>query len=569
MKFSTLERIRDKQHLDDSEIIHLLPYHRYFARVGDTDTILRMIEAAEDSTEKQLILQNSIIEASKYGQLELIKTILDNATSFHASVKKLIRHNDFTPVRFAIWKGHEEVTDYLIDAFNKAVRDVVGDDTNSLKERLRDTNLKWASHKANLEEEYVPLDLKLAFADPNQPNQLPPALEDYSTYGFDAARYNELLDLCMLRCELKGYHDGAEKRAYNASVLFGSVETIDRYLEATDYGKPSHTYLDFDLPKGEVIWNIEAWRELTIAHGYRIYPYLRYADKIEAKHAEIFSDVALEDLSAEQIEQLACHALYVGAEQNIEAAKVAAHLNLTQEQFDETVRLLKKACPKEADSTPDIHIDGADIGKPGFTMEKVPKDSAINLWVGGYKKIKNCCKIGAVGNDENTDGKELAIAQSHWTDLSLYVVRNAKGNICAKLSGWVKDDRFVFNSWQSHGDKYQHLMLPFITQAAIQIIEENPSIKAVNIGKTKSAKTDVDAGNIKHSVAESGGWIPTEAIFIDDSDIPNSVLQDADCKVQMEITSRERLDETKSKLESIVENLTRSTSSQSSSRNWF
>ncbi|MBN8543129.1 MAG: hypothetical protein J0M34_02585 [Alphaproteobacteria bacterium] len=559
MKFSTLERIRDKQRLDDDEINHLLPYHRYFARIGDTDTILRMIEAAEGSTEKQLIRQNCVLEASEYGKLETLKTILNG------SAVKLIRYNNYAPIHFAKNGGHQDVAEYLISTVcNGSQTQIEG-----LRETLKLSDFNWEDSEQHVAEDYLEFDESLAYADPAKPDELPPALSDYSPYGFNATLYNELLDLCRLRCELKGYHDGAEKRAYNASVLFGSVENIDRYLESTDYGKPSHTYLDFDLPKDNGPWDIEAWRELTITHGYKIYPYLRYADKIEAKRAEIFPDVALEDLSAEQVEQLACHALYTGAEQNIEAAKVAAHLNLTQEQFDETVSLLKKSCSKEADSTPDIHIDGADIGKSGFTMEKVPKDSAINLWVGGYKKIRNCCKIGTVGNDTNTDGAELAKAQSHWSDLSLYVIRNAKGNICAKLTGWVKGDRFVFNSWQAHGNKYQHLMLPFMTEAAIQVIEENPHINAVNIGKTKTARTEADAGNIKPSTAEKGGWIPTRAIFIDDSDIPNSVLQDADCKVQMEITSRDRLDESKSRLASIVEDLTRDTTSQSSSRDWF
>ena len=52
MKFSALEKIHDGESLGDQEGSDLLPYHNYFARISDIDTVQRMIELAPEKADK-------------------------------------------------------------------------------------------------------------------------------------------------------------------------------------------------------------------------------------------------------------------------------------------------------------------------------------------------------------------------------------------------------------------------------------------------------------------------------------------------------------------------------------
>lgn len=322
--------------------------------------------------------------------------------------------------------------------------------------------------------------------------------------------YKKFLKICELRFTIKGLGSDIRQRAYNVTVFFENIENVDKYLSASTPGKPSHTFLSFELPDSNN-WNKKFWRNMAMEHGYDVTQYLHLAPQLEIifQYEKISTEKNIEFPTLERI----VHKLsYKNGEDHPEVSKLGIQLGLNQAQFDRTIEELRRA--SKEDSTPEININGEDIGCPGYRLEKTPKDSPLNLWIGGFPKINNCCKIGNVSgitSGNNTIGEGLALAQSHFNWLSQYVILSQRNNPVAKITGWIQDDNFVLNSWQSALHKYEKLQMPFIHEIVQQIFINNPNIKKIYLGVGKSGHSSdgKKIGGIKKNNLKKFGF-PTE-----------------------------------------------------------
>lgn len=368
------------------------------------------------------------------------------------------------------------------------------------------------------------------------------------------ATYDRLLPVMehILEHESNGV---AQVHAYKLACLFDNFSQASKYIAhhaQADSRHPIHDLMLYELPKqlpANETWQRDIWAQRMVKFGFGVASLLQRAVEIEQvmrnEIKEQQSDLSdkqitnklrdkLKNITPKELKEYARQVVYDSVEGFVPDPDVTDYLirvGVDQVGYERTAEIIaatinELAQHPKSDKTPDIVIDGADLKDnngttcAGFTLEKVKtvgeKDSATLqkniarcLWVGFEV---NCC------NHLDGETRGLAMAQATSPTTSLYVIKKQSrkqddDKVVAKLSGWLckTGDVFVFNSWERLGNDHDRLCEPFLREAAMQIMRDNPRIREVRIGRPRSegvfdlAEKPVSPANPLAVAADSSG----------------------------------------------------------------
>lgn len=397
---------------------------------------------------------------------------------------------------------------------------------------------------------------KAAFADdPAFVKNLSPLVKEQSPYGFNREVYDALLPLLETGEMIEGTFDVAPLNAYKLSVLFDNPRKACKFLDAhapRESAQSIHDLMLFELPS-EPAWDIEAWSNRMMAHGptaCRLLPLVPAIEKALYRQASEEAGIpfdrwtasrkqqnkvrdSIRNLDMDTMLEIAAAYAYEHSDKDPELARFCISVGAEEARFDETLRILEPFRPRPDENgrideaaieaaaerskknIPEIHIDGAEIGVPGYRLDTVEASHPWNLWIG---MLVNCCNYlgGATGH--------MAVAQTESPDARLLVITDRKGDPVAKMTTWIsEDDNIVFNSWERLGAEYDRLCEPFALKAGLMLLqsEECQNADRVTLG------TNRGNANFRR---------------INDPETPKSPeLGSADANEQYEVVTRERM----------------------------
>lgn len=278
------------------------------------------------------------------------------------------------------------------------------------------------------------------------------------------------------------------------AILFNRTnqarDYIEKWTKSTRFGdhkQPVHDTLLFSLPNDQV--DIESWRFLALKYGPEALNFFSRSIGIEQylkeRNAELKPDqqpLTLMNLTPQQLQRISKSFTYNRESENRKLAQLCATCGVSEENFEKGLAALAEV--KKEDKMPEISIDGAAFDKEKYYMRKLSPIDPINLVIGD---IVDCCsRLGG-------EGEKMAIAHVTSPTSACYVIfkqKNGKPNlngdeIVAKTSAWLSQEgNFVFNSWERLKN-YEHLCEPFLSAAAQYILDNNPKINRVLLGKNR------------------------------------------------------------------------------------
>ena len=306
-----------------------------------------------------------------------------------------------------------------------------------------------------------------------------------SPWQFKRKVYEELLPHIQRLSRQEGLRvGGAEQIAYRYAVMFPNAQEAERYIEqavrrARPDGRktPFAEASDFVIP-GRGVWTVAHWRGLLARHGRAVARLVVVAPQIEEYCAEHGMPLPR---NTEEAMDVARFVVYKDAEKNPEFARLSLEYGLSQELFLRGLGILQRA--KSEDALPVVTIDGADIGKPNYYMQKLPANDPRGLVLG---HITNNCQT--LGNN----GEYAAIDGMTKPDSGFYVWRQkTKGRmtpddrIVAQSWAWLAPSReglrLVFDSYERLSPVYNHLARPFLEQYAHDTTSRGP-LAAIFLG---------------------------------------------------------------------------------------
>lgn len=284
-------------------------------------------------------------------------------------------------------------------------------------------------------------------------------------YGFSLSRYEKLLPVCKLACELEKNAD-APKNAFKLSVLFRHPAEAEKYVNAFEMRAGMHTKqimhdaCMFELPENGN-WSPRLWEKMLIEHPLEVREYIGIADKIE-KQLEAEGLPFPQEL--EDLEHIALKVTYKRYHENPDFAVMACSLKVPEKFFNEALDLMQKPL-KTSDRIPDITIDGDDIGCPGYYMKRLPIGDARALLIG--RMLRNCQAIGSAG-------EKYALHSFTSEYGGVYVWHEKNGTepspddpIVAESWAWIsKNGALVFDSFERIDPELNFLAQPFIEHFA-------------------------------------------------------------------------------------------------------
>ncbi len=505
-----------------------------------TETSIRTLLATRIIA--QAILDPGTIEQQKD---ELAKALRYKPNAFYIIVDSEKHKNSLQQVKLLASIAPQAFEDFIHDNLNSRYPDNITDNADeyieaapeALKERIasaihtkqRTQPRRWSYDDGSQDyKDYR--EWKDKFGDA-------PWLKDFSTlkknpHGFRYEVYAPLLPLMRTACRLEGNRDygAADTCAYKLASAFGDAQKAEQYLTKfapRDSNQPIHDALLFEVPeKGK--WNQEIWRQFGLRDGMgpRAMRLLSLAPKIEQKFAgkpcsqwgrretHQFKQFKIEDLV-----RIARKVGYTNSALATELADLCIQTGVEETVFEKARKLLEPTAITEK-RTPDINIDGGTVGFSGFHFRRVAATHPWNAFIG---KLVNCCNyIGGAT-------EAMAQAQINHPDCSLYVLTNRDNEPIAKCTGWISTkNNFVFNAWERLSPSYDKFCEPFLLAAAVAVLEKNPTINRVTLGRNKGS-----AAFPLISDPES----PTEAR-----------IASADADVQYEVATRAGLEQVKQRL---------------------
>jgi hypothetical protein len=373
-----------------------------------------------------------------------------------------------------------------------------------------------------------------SFAEHAWAKELPGVIQRLNPHGFSLESYRKLLPLMQTVVKLEGNLDdnAAELSTYKLATFFKSPQKTEEYLNKfanRETNLPIHDALLFELPK-EGHYDLESWQQFAMRNGMgpRALKLVGAAPKIEMAFAGRPSSEwsnkeksRFRALSMEQLYDIARNVSYDRAKENPALASLCIELGVEEKTFNKTLKIYNKPPPEK--TTPDIHIDGNELGFPGFHFDRVKAEHPWNAFIG---KMVNCCNyIGGFT-------EKMAIAQIQHPDCSLYVLTNKEGEPIAKCTGWMSEKgNLVFNAWERLSASYDKMCEPFLLAAAKQAMGQNENIQRVTLGTNKA----------------NAGFA-----LVSDNEKPTSPENaSADASLQYEVAVRERLKLVDTKLEEL------------------
>lgn len=252
-----------------------------------------------------------------------------------------------------------------------------------------------------------------------------------------------------------------------------------------------------DLPPN-IQWHL--WRPLIEKQGPKIFPVLRFAKKIERQIGRVPRTLS-------EMENALCHALFKKADEHMELARLCIELNVTEEAvFDRCLELekIKRKANKKSDNLPDFMIDGAEVGKPGYFLTKLPIDDPRSYLLG---VITVCCQsvkggdcviersvIDALTRANNCFYVLIKARKSTKNKQPLFV-NNKLNHKFYKIIGegyaWRSEfGNLTFDSWENKREQANDVIVPLLRLFA-KLATQNSDILRVTIG-TSSRKTPKD-----------------------------------------------------------------------------
>lgn len=307
-----------------------------------------------------------------------------------------------------------------------------------------------------------------------------------SPFKFSGKVYEAILPLVTSAYQMENARN-PELGAYKLAVLFPNAQEAERYLDryATEWNslgnkRVMHDALLFKIPNNGV-WNPNQWKDLVLKFGPAVSKYLGLAPKVEtyiAEHALEFPK------TPQELMEIVAQVHYGRAGEHPEFARVALQCGLSEETFNDGLRIIKKRS-KASDLLPDIFIDGADIGHPTFYMEKLDANDPRGLVLG---ELTNCCQ------HLDDAGRPCAIHGFSSINGGFYVWKHkTKGKITpddtivAQSWAWRgKDNALVFDSFERLAPTYDKLVQPFMEQFAMDVRNysfPDGKLREVHLGK--------------------------------------------------------------------------------------
>lgn len=311
----------------------------------------------------------------------------------------------------------------------------------------------------------------------------PAGLSDLSSpWQFKPKLYTELLPYARRLAALENAPRTAETYAHRLAVMFANRQEAERYLDAAalrarpdDAGAIFTRAMNFSIP-ARGLWDVKHWRGLMLKHGMAMTKFIAHAPAIETYCAE--NNRPLPDNIAD-LHAVAGMVIYPEAEKAPEFARYAMMFNLPVQDFLRGLPALQNAAPER--SVPAVTIDGAEIGKANYYLERLPPGDPRGLVLG---HITNSCQ--SVGGN----GEYAAIHGTADKDGAFYLWRQkTRGKITpddrivAQSWVWMAEDRatLVLDSFERLSEVYNHLAQPFIEQLAHDLLQAG-RIAGVRLG---------------------------------------------------------------------------------------
>ncbi|MHB1948517.1 MAG: hypothetical protein ACYCQI_10450 [Gammaproteobacteria bacterium] len=192
-------------------------------------------------------------------------------------------------------------------------------------------------------------------------------------------------------------------QAFKMLVLFGNEAKIDfqpfsRYIEqhiAPDIAQPLHAALAWPIPVNEEKekFDLKGWSKFIQREGPQAMQFFEMAPLIERELKKVPDNL---DEALSVFKKMK----YKKAEQNPQLADLSVEHLKDEATYDFCLDIYAQR--KKKDNLPDIMIDGAAVGKPGYFLVKLPPDDPMAFFLGD--KTKCCQTIGDTGQQVVIDG---------------------------------------------------------------------------------------------------------------------------------------------------------------------
>ncbi len=322
-----------------------------------------------------------------------------------------------------------------------------------------------------------------------------PALEGYSKFGFSGNVYDAVLPAMQMAAAVEQTGLGAE-HAYELAILFDKPKDAMRFIDQwANHGdkQPIHDLLNFNHCDDG--WHPKEWGALALKFGPKVLYWLARADQIEGKLGRV-------PHSIQEIKDTALALVYKKSAQFPEFAALCLEHGIAEEVFNKHIKTARKAAQRKADHIPNMGIDGADYGYPGYSLEKLPCGDLRGLVLGA---ITDDCQY--IGNN----GQVCAVHGSISEFGGFYILckkdKKGKKNIVGQSWVWVgSKGELVFDSIEVMADSYHAPAIVLYKMAADQMIADG-KFKEIRLG--------------------TGGRTPVN--------LPFPIIQEADASVPIDI----------------------------------
>ena len=276
--------------------------------------------------------------------------------------------------------------------------------------------------------------------------------------------------------------------AYKMMVLFKTdlkspFSRINQYIEKHWKGtfKAIHDALVLAIPKNiPPLQHLAEWQGLIMQHGNKALSLFQQAQAIEP-HLE-------GPMTLSAVQKAVAKTKYKQHAINPELALLCGQYHVSEENFDKCLAIK----PKQKDQLPEVMVDGAPLGHPGYCLVKLPIGDP-RAYILGH--ITNCCQ--SIGGDseqcvidgitrENNGFYVLLKAnpRAHERAVIDGKINYANHAIVGQGYAWLSElDNLTFDSWENLTPSTDdNVIVDLLGAFAQACFEKKPSIGRITIG---------------------------------------------------------------------------------------
>lgn len=308
----------------------------------------------------------------------------------------------------------------------------------------------------------------------------------------------------FVECNNSENNGVAYEHAYKLLVICGLTQKkqpllkrIDSYLKAHGKGeKPLHDALVQAIPVNEpALKDLSGWRKFIHRYGYKALGIYEVATEIEKFLA------GKAPITMVEAEEAASKIIFPRANEYPTLARLCKQYHMPENIFNQCLDIEEKR--KKRDKLPNIHIDGQELGFPGYHLIKLPIDDPRAYLLG---KITRCCQsIGGDSEDCVIDGitREsngfyvLLKGKTNAQPVADAHIDYANFTIVGQGYAWLTTyGNMTIDSWENlRPEADDQVIVPLLEKFAQRVIDAHPSIIRITIGlggKTPSAFKDTE-----------------------------------------------------------------------------